>query len=48
VDLTRSDLDLPVVRAIVPGLELMTDFDRFARVSPRYFANYLSLFTEDS
>jgi len=48
VDLTRSDLNLPVVRAIVPGLELMTDFDRFARVSPRYFANYLSIFTNDS
>jgi YcaO-like protein with predicted kinase domain len=40
VDLTRKDLGIPVVRALVPGLELMADFDRFSRVSPRLFANY--------
>jgi ribosomal protein S12 methylthiotransferase accessory factor YcaO len=43
VDLTRKDLKLPVVRALVPGLELLSDFDRFSRVSPRLFANYLHL-----
>jgi ribosomal protein S12 methylthiotransferase accessory factor YcaO len=44
VDLTRKDLEFPVVRAIVPGMEFMTDFDRFSRVSPRLFCNYLNLF----
>lgn len=44
VDLTRRDLEFPVVRAIVPGMEFMTDFDRFSRVSPRLFCNYLNLF----
>ncbi len=34
-DLTREDLDLPVVRAIVPGLALMADYDRFTRLNPR-------------
>ncbi|MFW5837637.1 MAG: YcaO-like family protein, partial [Desulfovibrionaceae bacterium] len=29
-DLTRTDLELPVVRAIIPGLEMSADFDRFA------------------
>jgi ribosomal protein S12 methylthiotransferase accessory factor YcaO len=34
-DLTREDLDLPVVRALVPGLALMADYDRFTRLNPR-------------
>jgi ribosomal protein S12 methylthiotransferase accessory factor YcaO len=44
VDLTRADLDLPVVRAIVPGMELLGDFDRFSRVHPRLYANYRKIF----
>ncbi len=44
VDLTRRDLAVPVVRAIVPGLLPAADFDRFSRVSPRLFANYAALF----
>jgi len=43
VDLTRRDLEIPVVRALVPGLELMADFDHYARVSPRLYANYCRL-----
>jgi ribosomal protein S12 methylthiotransferase accessory factor len=43
VDLTRRDLSIPVVRALVPGLELMADYDRFARVSPRLYRNTLAL-----
>lgn len=35
IDLTRRDIGLPVVKALVPGLELMADFDRFSRLSPR-------------
>lgn len=44
VNLTRKDLDIPVVKAIVPGLELTSDFDRFSRVNPRLYRNYLKLF----
>jgi len=43
VDLTRRDLAIPVVRALVPGLELMADYDRYTRVSPRLYHNYLAL-----
>lgn len=43
-DLTRKDLDIPVCRAIIPGLELISDFDHYSRVSPRLFRNYLALF----
>lgn len=42
-DLTRKDLGLPVVRAIVPGMEILADFDRHSRVHPRLYANYLKL-----
>lgn len=44
VDLTRKDLDIPVTRAIVPGLEIISDFDHYSRVSPRLFRNYLDMF----
>lgn len=37
-DLTRRDLGLPVVRALVPGLETLADFDRYSRLSPRLAA----------
>jgi len=43
VDLTRRDMRLPVVRAIVPGLEVVDGFPAFARVSPRLWANVLAL-----
>ena len=45
-DLTRRDVGLPVVRAIVPGMEILADFDRFTRVHPRFYANYLRLARE--
>lgn len=41
VDLTREDLELPVVRAIVPGLALTADFDAYSRPSVRLFRRYL-------
>lgn len=44
VDLTRADLGIPAVRALVPGLEWVADFDRFSRLSPRLYANYLRQF----
>lgn len=40
-DLTRKDLGLPVTRAIIPGLEIVSDMDKFSRVSPRLYRNYL-------
>lgn len=47
VDLTREDTQIPVVRAIVPGLEIMADFDEFSRIGERLFLNYLRLFTKE-
>ena len=41
VDLTREDLGIPVVKALVPGLEMMTVFDRFTPLGLRKFAHYL-------
>ncbi len=43
VDLTRPDLEFPVVRALVPGMELAADSDAFSRVPWRLYANYLRL-----
>lgn len=43
-NMTRKDLDIPVCRAVVPGLEIVSDFDRLTRLSPRLFRNYLRLF----
>ena len=43
-DLTREDLAIPVCRALVPGLELMADFDRNSRLSPRLFGRWLGLY----
>ncbi len=39
VDLTREDMNIPVCRAIICGMELMADFDRNSRLSARLFAN---------
>ncbi len=44
VEITQEDLEFPVVRAIVPGLELGADFDNFSRISQRLYVNYLKLF----
>lgn len=38
VDLTRADLNIPVGRTVVPGLEIMTEFDEFMRLPKRLFA----------
>ncbi|WP_300667341.1 YcaO-like family protein [Desulfoluna sp.] len=35
VDLTRRDLDIPVVKTLVPGFAFTADFDRFTRMSPK-------------
>lgn len=43
VDLTRADVRLPVVKAIVPGTEILGDFDDYSRVHPELYRNYLKL-----
>jgi ribosomal protein S12 methylthiotransferase accessory factor YcaO len=44
VDLTRKDLQLPVVRALLPGVAYTADLDEHARVHPKLFGNYFKLF----
>ena len=44
VDLTRADLQLPALRALVPGLAATAPGD-CGRVNRRLFANYLKLYT---
>ncbi|WP_297670124.1 YcaO-like family protein [uncultured Desulfovibrio sp.] len=44
VDLTRRDFDIPVVRALVPGLALTAEWDRFSRPDVRLFARCAALF----
>lgn len=41
VNLTRENLDIPVVKAIVPGLEMFAELDEFSTLSLRQFAHYL-------
>jgi ribosomal protein S12 methylthiotransferase accessory factor YcaO len=41
VDLTRQDLGIPAVKAIIPGLELFAEFDQFSTLSLRQFAHFL-------
>ncbi|GAB6059016.1 YcaO-like family protein [Desulfonatronum parangueonense] len=48
VDLTRADIDLPVVRAIVPGMEISAEFEWHNRVHPRLFRNYLRMMQPES
>ncbi len=44
VDLTRRDIGLPVVRALLPGFALTADLEGAWRVHPRLFGNYLKIF----
>ncbi|MFC1884556.1 YcaO-like family protein [Thermodesulfobacteriota bacterium] len=44
LDLTRTDLDIPVVKVLIPGLEMMTVFDRFTPLGLRQFGHYTRLF----
>lgn len=46
VDLTRRDIGLPVVKALIPGMDILGDFDRFSRVHPELFQNYLERFSQ--
>ncbi len=46
VELTRADIGLPVVKAIVPGMEMLGDFDDWSRVHPDLYENYLKIFDD--
>lgn len=46
INLTNKGLDFPVVRALIPGMELGSDSDGFSRVPWRLYSNYLRLFDE--
>ncbi|CAN2047735.1 ribosomal protein S12 methylthiotransferase accessory factor [Candidatus Magnetomoraceae bacterium gMMP-1] len=41
VDLTRQDLGIPVVRALIPNMQLIMDYDFLSRVPFRLFRNYM-------
>lgn len=47
VNLTKRELRLPVYRAIVPVLEIVSDFDRFTRLSPRLWRQALKVTGKD-
>ncbi len=46
VDITTEDLEMPVVRALIPGLELGAELDDYSRISPRLYENYKKIFAE--
>jgi len=47
-NLTKRELRLPVFRAMVPGLEIVSDFDRFTRISPRLWRDVLKSTEKDA
>jgi len=48
VNLTKEDLDIPVIRTIVPGLEMLPDLDRYSSFNKRLFKNYLRIVQKES
>jgi ribosomal protein S12 methylthiotransferase accessory factor len=48
VNLTKKDLDIPAVRAIIPGMEMLPDFDKYSNFSKRQFRDYLKIMNAGS
>jgi YcaO-like protein with predicted kinase domain len=48
VDLTKKDLEIPAVRAIIPGMEMLPDLDRYSNFNKRQFRNYLKIMNSGS
>jgi ribosomal protein S12 methylthiotransferase accessory factor len=48
VDLTKKDLDIPAVRVIIPGMEMLPDLDKYSNFSKRQFKDYLKIMNTDS
>jgi len=47
VNLTRQDIGLPVVKAIIPGFESLLSFDETTTIKPRMWEQYLKLSKKD-
>ncbi|NWF52190.1 MAG: YcaO-like family protein [Nitrospirae bacterium] len=47
VDLTKKGLEIPAVRAIIPGMEMLPDLDRYSNFNIRQFRNYLRIMNAD-
>ena len=45
-DLTRKDLDIPVVRVIIPGLEILPELNLLSNFNKELFRNYLMVIKE--
>ncbi|GEM_PF-814349 len=43
IDLTRKDLDIPVIRVIIPGLEMLPELDLLSNFNKELFRNYLQI-----
>ncbi len=43
IDLTRKDLDIPVIRVIIPGLEILPELDLLSNFNKELFTNYLQI-----
>lgn len=43
IDLTKKDLDIPVVRVVIPGMEMLPDLDKYSNFSKRQFKDYLKI-----
>ncbi|MEW6571326.1 MAG: YcaO-like family protein [Nitrospirota bacterium] len=48
VNLTKKDLDIPAVRAIIPGMEMLPDLDKYSNFSERQFRDYLRIMNAGS
>ncbi len=48
VDLTKKDLEIPAVRAIIPGMEMLPDLDRYSNFSKRQFRDYFKIMNAGS
>ncbi|MEW6162700.1 MAG: YcaO-like family protein, partial [Nitrospirota bacterium] len=48
VNLTKKDLDIPAVRAIIPGMEMLPDLDKYSNFSKRQFRDYLKIMNAGS
>ena len=48
VNLTKKDLDIPAVRAIIPGMEMLPDLDKYSNFSKRQFRDYLRIMNAGS
>ena len=48
VNLTKKDIDIPAVRAIIPGMEMLPDLDKYSNFSKRQFRDYLRIMNEGS